>query len=148
MPREERYTFSQVMGKLVEFESKITNFYKMYADKITSEELRESIATFSKDSERRIELLTRVRQQTIVEMTLEHVTGLKLGEFSIVFEKTVGDRQIDDLRKAFIIEDFMKKTYSEASKKVAYTSADAGELLDRLSQENGERQKVLMTMKS
>jgi len=141
---ENRYTFSAVMSFTIEIESKLVNFYKTAAERVEQTKLKELFSTFFKRSLDRRDTLTRVRRETVIEMTLEPITGLKLKEYALQIERIIKDEEANYLEKAIKLEGINLELYDKASVRVKYTSADASEVLNRFSQESANRMNALL----
>lgn len=146
MTSEDRYTFSQVVSSLTELETTMTQFYRASAERASYGKLREVFLTFEKANLKRRESLSRVRQGTVIEMSLEPITGLQLKEYEFHVKRKMEDRKLDDLQKAIALESITQDLYDKVSDKVASMSADTSELLRRLSQESSERKRTLVSM--
>jgi len=143
---EDRYTFSQVVSLLIELESTIAEFYKASAERTSRRDLREVFLALEKANLKRRESLSRVRQGTVIEMSLEPITGLQLEEYELHVKRVMEDGNLDDLQKAIALESITQDLYGRVSDKVANVSADTSELLSRLSQESLERKRIFLSM--
>jgi len=144
---EDRYTFSQVMSSLIELESMITEFYRASAERAKLGELREIFLAFEKANLKRRDSMGRVRRETVIEMSLEPITGVELSKYKFEVKRAIEDENLDDLQKALALEAIIQDLYGKASKKVAYVSADTSELLNRLAQESLERKGTLLAIR-
>jgi len=142
----ERYTFSQFMSSLIKIESMITDFYKDLAEKIESGDLHDMLVKFTQESLKRLESLNRVTQLSIVEFSLEHITGLNLEDYVLHVDRVIKDERYNAINKATMLENIMQELYSQASKKTTYASPDASELLERFSQESSKRKLKLLRL--
>ena len=136
---EDRYTFSNLISFLIELEEKITEFYRAAAEKVIQDELRETFLSFSREDSKHKNSLSKVRRETVVEMSLEPITGLKLEERFLLINSVLKDNSLNDLKKALALEEMMQELYITASKRVIYISADMSVLMDGLSEDNSRR---------
>jgi len=141
---EDRYTLSAVMSFTMEIESKLADFYKNAAERVEQSKLRKLFSTFFEDSLDRRDTLTKVQRETVIEMTLEPIIGLKLEEHMLQIERIIDNEKATHLEKAIALERINRELYDEASVKVRYTSADASEVLSRFSQESANRMNTLL----
>lgn len=121
----------------------MTDFYRAVAEKTQSDRLKKVFFTFEEANLKRRDSLIRARREMVVEMSLEPITGLKLGEYGLHVRRTIGDENLDDLQKAIALETVAGDIYARASAKISSISADAGELLNRLCEESSERRRTL-----
>lgn len=145
MTSEDRYTFSQVVSTLVELQSVVAELYKASAESVESSDLRELLLTFAKSSQEGIESLTRVRRETVIEMSLEPITGLRLDDQRLSVKQIIADQNLDHRHKAIALEQIVQDLCNKTSEKVAYISADTSELLKRLSEESSNRKSRLLS---
>jgi len=143
---DNRYTFSQVVSLLIELESTIAKFYAASAERARRRDLREIFLTFEKANLKRRESLSRVRQGTVIEMSLEPITGLQLEKYELKAKHAMEDGNLDDLQKAIALESITQDLCRGVSDKVANVSADTSELLSRFSQESLERKHILLSV--
>jgi hypothetical protein len=136
---EERYTFSSLMSLLSEAESKLKQLYETLAKEIGEPKLKSLLSDFDRNSSRRMEMMRRTRVESVVEFMLEPITGLKLSEPIAAIKTAIEKQSQSSLEKAVTVERIISELYSSASPKIMATSADAGELLARLSRESMER---------
>jgi hypothetical protein len=136
---EERYTFSSLMSLLGEAEGKLKLLYETLAKEADEPKLRSLLSDYDRNSSRRMEMMRRARVESIVEFMLEPITGLKLSEPIAAIKTAVEDQSLSRFEKAVTVERIISDLYGRASAKIMPTSADAGELLARLSRESMER---------
>jgi hypothetical protein len=136
---EERYTFSSLMSLLGEAEGKLKLLYETLAKEADEPKLRSLLSDYDRNSSRRMEMMRRARVESIVEFMLEPITGLKLSEPIAAIKTAIENQSLSSLEKAVTVERIISDLYSRASAKIMPTSADAGELLARLSRESMER---------
>jgi glutamate synthase domain-containing protein 3 len=136
---EERYTFSSLMSLLSEAESKLKQLYETLTKETSEPKLKSLLSDYDTNSSRRMEMMRRTRVESVVEFMLEPITGLKLAEPISAIKTTIEKQSLSSLEKAVTVERIISELYSSASPKTMPTSADAGELLARLSRESMER---------
>jgi len=140
---EDRHTFSQVISSLIELESMIAKFYRASAERSEISGSKEIFLAFEKANRQRIDSLDRVRRETVVEMSLEPITGLGLGEHMLHVKRMIEGESLADTQKALALESVMKDIYCQASRKLEYVSAEARELLNKFSIESSRRRDLL-----
>jgi hypothetical protein len=136
---EERYTFSSIMSLLVEAESKLKQLYENLARETDEPKLKSLLSDYDRNNSRRMETMRRTRVESVVEFMLEPITGLKLSEPIAAIKTAVENKSLSGLQKVVAVERIISELYGRASPKIMPTSADAGELLARLSRESMER---------
>jgi glutamate synthase domain-containing protein 3 len=136
---EETYTFSSLMSLLSEAESKLKQLYETLAKEIGEPKLKSLLSDYDRNSSRRMEMMRRARVESVVEFMLEPITGLKLSEPIAAIKTAIQNQSLSSLEKAVVVERIISDLYGRASPKIMPTSADAGELLARLSHESMER---------
>ena len=143
LAEEERYTFSSIMTLLIESEDNLRRLYEAAAKDTNRDELRLLLSNYGKSSSRRIEMMRRARNETVMEITLEPITDLKLIEPLARIKDTIQDKQLSNLEKAITIETIVAETYAKVSPKVMQMSTETSELLMALSRESNERREGL-----
>jgi glutamate synthase domain-containing protein 3 len=140
---EERYTFSSLMSLLSEAESKLKQLYETLAKETGEPKLKSLLSDHDRKSSRRMEMMRRTRVESVVEFMLEPITGLKLAEPVAAIRTAIENQSPSGLEKAVTVERIISELYAAASPKIMSTSADAAELLARLSGESMERAREL-----
>jgi len=133
---DERYTFSSLMTLLIECERKLQQHYQKASTTMHNLELTSLLAEYAKEISQSIELMQKARVETVVEMALEPITDLKLAE---TVRSIDGEIEVGYVQELVIIERTVSQLYLQASPKVANMSAEASELLKRLSRDSVER---------
>jgi hypothetical protein len=136
---EERYTFSSLMSLLSEAESKLNQLYESLAKETHEPKLKSLLSDYDRNNSRRMEMMRRTRVESVVEFMLEPMTGLKLSKLIAAIKTATENQSLSGLEKALAVERIISELYGRASAKIMPTSADAGELLARLSRESLER---------
>jgi len=136
---EERYTFGSLMSLLSEAESKIKGLYEVLTKETGEPKLKSLLSDYDADSSRRMEMMRRTRVESVVEFMLEPITGLELAEPIAAIRTAIENQSLSGLEKAVTVERVISEIYAAASPKIMSISADAGELLARLSRESMER---------
>ena len=139
MTDEERYNFSSLMSLLSEAEGKLKQLYETLVKETSEPKLKSLLSDYDRSSSKRLEMMRRTRVESVVEFMLEPITGLKLAEPISAIKTTIEKQSLSSLEKAVTVERIISELYSSASPKIMPTSADAGELLARLSRESMER---------
>jgi hypothetical protein len=127
------------MSLLSEAESKLKQLYETLAKEADEPKLRSLLSDYDRDSSRRMEMMRRARVESVVEFMLEPITGLMLSEPIAAIKTAIENQSLSSLEKAVTVERIISDLYRRASAKIMPTSADAGELLARLSRESMER---------
>jgi len=136
---EERYNFSSLMSLLSEAESKLKHLYETLAKETGEPKLKSLLSDYDRNSSKRMEMMRRTRVESVVEFMLEPITGLRLAEPIAAIKTAIENQSLIGLEKAVTVERIISELYATASPKIMSTSADAGELLARLSRESMER---------
>jgi len=136
---EERYTFSSLMTLLVESESRLKQLYETTAETTSQPNLKSLLSDFAKSSSRTMQMMRRVRVESVVEIALEPISGLKLAELVAIINITVETRQVSNIEKLMALERTVSDLYARASPKIARISAEAGQLLRTLPRESIDR---------
>ena len=139
MTEEERYNFSSLMSLLSEAESKLKQLYETMAKENSDPELESVLSDYGRNSSKRLEMMRRTRVESVVEFMLEPITGLELAEPIAAIRTAIENQSLSGLEKAVTVERVISEIYAAASPKIMSISADAGELLERLSRESMER---------
>lgn len=140
---EERYTFSSLMTSLIESENRLKQLYEATAQATERPELKSLLTDFAKSSVKRIEMMPRARVESVVEIALEPITGLRLSELLATIDGTIQNERASVIQKLMTLERTISDLYARASPKVVRISADAGELLSMLSRESTGRLRYL-----
>jgi hypothetical protein len=136
---EERYNFSSLMNLLSEAESKLKHLYETLAKETGEPKLKSLLSDYDRNSSKRMEMMRRTRVESVVEFMLEPITGIKLAEPIAAIKTAIENQSLIGLERAVTVERIISELYATASPKIMPTSADAGELLARLSRESMER---------
>lgn len=143
MTDEEKYTFGSLMTLLIENERKLQRLYEKAAEESSQPELRLFLSDSSKNSLKRMEMMRRARVETVVEMALEPIMDLKLGELLGKINTATEDGRMTNLEKMLALEMAISEVYARTSPRIRQISAEAGELLMQLSQESTGRLREL-----
>jgi hypothetical protein len=136
---EERYTFSSLMTMLSEAESELKRLHEIAEREISEPHLRSLMSEYTRKDSIRMEMMRRTRVESVVEIMLEPITSLKLTEPIAAIKTAIENQSLGTLEKVVTVEKAISEIYSNASPKIMPASADAGELLARLSRESAER---------
>jgi ElaB/YqjD/DUF883 family membrane-anchored ribosome-binding protein len=139
---EERYTFSSLLSKLIEIQDKLEDFYKTSA-KHSNKELAKFFSLFLKECEEIKNEIEKAKRESVIEFALEPISGLKINDFLKRFEEVILDKEINNHRKAEIIEEEIAKLFSETSKRISHMSAEVSQLLMSASKKAKKRLEIL-----
>jgi len=125
---EERYTISSLLSRLVEIEEKVKQFY----DSLKTDNnamLRENFSHFSKEHEEIARKIETTKRETIVEFTLEPISGVNIDKCLGEIEGMVLNREMKILDKSIKIEEKISQLYTDVIGKIAHMSGEASQLL-------------------
>jgi hypothetical protein len=140
---EERYTFSSLMTSLIGSETKLRELYETTTEATDDAKLKATLVEFGKNCSKRLEMMQRARRESVVEMMLQPITGLKLGELTSKIDKTFENTSLGGLERLIALEETVSELYARASPGTMEISADTGQLLIALSRESIERKHEL-----
>jgi hypothetical protein len=140
---EERYTFSSLMTSLIGSETKLRELYETTTEATDDAKLKAILVEFGKNCSKRLEMMQRARRESVVEMMLQPITGLKLGELASKIDKTFENKSVGGLERLIALEETLSELYARASPGTMEISADTGQLLISLSHESMERKHEL-----
>lgn len=135
----ERYTFSSLITSLIGMEGRIKEFYEAKAATTERPDLKSLLGEFANSNSRRMEMIRRTRIESVVEMTLEPIAGLKLAEPLAEINSTIRDERIADMEKLSNLERIVSDIYVRASAKIMTMSAETSQLLETLARQSMER---------
>ena len=145
---DERYTFSSLMTLLIECEEKLEHYYQMASGRMDNPQLGTVLADYSKEISRNVQSMRRARVETVVEMALEPITDLNLAQSVRSIDGVIEVGKAGYLHGLMTMEGAVSQLYLQASPKIANMSAEASELLMRLSRDSIERvHKLEQTLK-
>ena len=127
------------MSLLSEAESKLKHLYETLTKETGEPKLKSLLSDYDRNSSKRMEMMRRTRVESVVEFMLEPITGLRLAEPIAAIKTAIENQSLIGLEKAVTVERIISELYATASPKIMSTSADAGELLARLSRESMKR---------
>jgi hypothetical protein len=140
---EERYTFSSLMTSLIGSETKLRELYETTREATDDAKLKVTLVEFGKNCSKRLEMMQRARRESVVEMLLQPITGLKLGELTSKIDKTFENTSGGGVERLIALEETVSELYARASPGTMGISADTGQLLMTLSRESMERKHEL-----
>jgi hypothetical protein len=140
---EERYTFTILMTSLIGSETKLRELYETTIGATDDAKLKAVLVEFSKNCLKRLEMMQRARRESVVEMMLQPITGLKLAELAAKIDKTFENTSVGGLERLIALEETVSELYARASPGTMQISADTGQLLMTLSRESMERKDEL-----
>ena len=136
---DERYTFSSLMTILIECEEKLERYYQMASARMDDPQLGTVLSDYSKEVSRSVQSMRRARVETVVEIALEPITDLKLAQSVRSIDGIIEVEKEGYLHGLMTMEGAVSQLYLQASPKIANMSAEASELLLRLSRDSIER---------
>jgi len=136
---DSRYTFSQVMNILGELETELAEFYRATAQRSICDDLKRAFLSYYEQTVRHLSTLKKMRYETVTEMTLEPITGLKLCHIGTEVDCLLEDKVLPDLEKALRLEAVMQNLYRDVAQRIMYISPDVGDLLEKSSRESSKR---------
>jgi hypothetical protein len=136
---EERYTFSSLMTSLIGSETRLRGLYEATIEATDDAKLKVILAEFSKGCSKRLEMMQKARRESVVEMMLHPITGLKLRELASEIDKTSENTRIGGVGRLITLEEAVSELYARASPGIMEISADTGQLLQALSRDSMER---------
>ena len=145
---EEKYTLSAVIRKIIEIEEKTAEFYEKASEEIKEERIRKIFSKFSKKNKERIKTLEKTGRETVLELALEPIVGLKLKDYLKQIENIISSEEKSYIEKAIMLEEKLNDIYKETSNKIAYSSADASILVGNFATESIKRKKMLSELTS
>jgi len=139
----DRHNFAALISLLMQFENKLIGFYEATAKKTKQTKLKSLLNSYSERNREHRDKMEKAQRETVIEMALEPIMGLRLNERLAQIDTTIKDEKMDSVEKAIMLEKMMQKLYAEASSKVMNISAELSELLRQLSQESVNREAEL-----
>lgn len=136
---DERYTFSSLMTLLIECEEKLEHYYQLASTRMDDPQLGTLLTDYSKEISRSVQSMRRTRIETVVEMALEPITDLKLAQSVRSIDGAIEVGKAGYLHGLMTMEGAVSQLYLQASPKIANISAEASELLMKLSRDSLER---------
>lgn len=143
MAEGDRHNFAALISLLMQFENKLIGFYEATAKKTKQTKLKSLLNSYSERNREHRDKMEKAQRETVIEMALEPIMGLRLNERLAQIDTTIKDEKMDSVEKAIMLEKMMQKLYAEASSKVMNISAELSELLRQLSQESVNREAEL-----
>jgi rubrerythrin len=139
MDERERYTFSSLISSLIGMERRVKEFYQVTAVATERPDLKSLFGEFADNNSRRMEMMRKTRTESVVEMTLEPIAGLKLAEPLAEIDSAIRDERIADIEKLANLERTVSDVYTRASAKIRTMSAETSQLLETLARQSIER---------
>jgi predicted transcriptional regulator len=126
------------MSVLIDSQSKLKRFYDEAAEKTNQLKLKSHLLETSNIVLKQTDMMRRARMQSVVEIALEPIDGLKLND--VLERLLVAERnEADHLDKVAVYEKALSQLYARCSSLIEQMSADTSRLLLELSQECVER---------
>ncbi len=105
-----------------------------------------TLSALAGDSQKRAQMLTRVRQENITEMILEPITDLDGDDYQTEPGPTDEKDFAGFLQMALESEERAQRFYLDSAVKAKFLLAEVGRIFERLARENGERQAKLRAL--
>jgi hypothetical protein len=122
------YTLGSLLSTLMEIEGNVADFYQN-ASSDGDDVIKSLFILYSKEHKDIKEKIEAVKRETVIEFTLEAISGLDLSSH---VSKIMGMIKADGLKsinRAIIIESELSKLYLSVSERVAHMSGEASQLL-------------------
>ena len=142
----EKYTYSSLLNNILELEKRVKALYEKLSEE-SSGTLAEIFREFAVKSEDRINRVNWTRQMTVLEMTLEYITGIPLKRAIEEVDEIIRSKS-GPIQKAIKVEEILSKIYKISSDKIGFMSMDASLLLDEMARESSERIKRLIGLQA
>jgi len=147
LAEDERYTFSSLMSLLIECENKLQKYYLTASAATSDSQLATVLADFAKSISRSVASMQRARVETVVEMTLEPISNLKIADQISSINRGIEIGKAGYVQALTPLEGAVSQLYLQVSPKLASMSAETGELLLKLAREGNERVNALELLK-
>ena len=137
----ERYTFSSLLNKLIEVQSKIIYFYG--TTNILDVNVRNIFSLYSKEYNDIVDKLEKVKREKVTEFTLEPIYGLNLVESIKKIDVITNSKSINYNYKAKMIEEEMLSLFNDVMQKTAHMSAELNQVISLASELSKKRISIL-----
>jgi rubrerythrin len=124
-------TFGAIVSFAIGLEDRATAFYDAAAQATQSETLGE----LARGSHKRLDRLTRARQELVAEMILESITGLTEESYAVELDSTADEASL--MGQARNLEETSMRFYQDAADKLPIR--EVVRLFTRMAQENEKR---------
>jgi hypothetical protein len=142
---EERYTMSSLLSRLIDVEVRAVNFYT--SSRIGADgELSNYFQIFSKEHQDIATKIETTKRETIVEFTLEPISGVEIEKYLKGIDETILNRQITAIDKATIIEEQISQLYGDVTGKIAHISGEANQILLNSNKKAKKRLDILRSL--
>jgi hypothetical protein len=143
LAEEDRYTFAGFISLLMQCEDKLSEFYEASAQRAENMKLKSLFHNLSKENLEQKAKMEKARRETVIEMALEPMAGLRLKERLDQIDAITKGNNMGSIEKAIALEKTLQSLYKEASFKIMNLSAETAELLTRFSEKSTEREVML-----
>ncbi len=133
----ESYTFSALMRQVMEFEKILGEISGKMAEKFPG---KKTLRELSEDSRKNVESLEKLVRETVVEMTLEPITGIDLAELTEKFGEMNDGTEPEKIIEAC---NSLSELYAEISSKVKQMSAETSMYLKKI---NRKRKRMIQQL--
>ncbi|MGD0330363.1 MAG: hypothetical protein ABSB40_07960 [Nitrososphaeria archaeon] len=136
---------SSLLNKLIDIEVRAGNFYAN--SRIgTGGELSNYFQIFSKEHQDTATKIETTKRETIVEFTLEPISGMEIEKFLKRIDDTTLNRQITAIDKATIIEEQISQLYTDVAGKISHISGEANQILLNSNKKAKKRLDILKSL--
>ncbi|MEM3404293.1 MAG: hypothetical protein QXJ17_07150 [Nitrososphaeria archaeon] len=122
------YTLGSLLSTMIEIEGKVVDFYKNINSNL-DEETKSLFYLYSEEHKGVKEKMEAVKRETVIEFTLEAISGLNLSIHINKIMETIKADGLDGGKRAVTIERELSKLYLSISERVAHMSGEASQLL-------------------
>jgi len=133
----ETYTFSALMRQVVEFEKKLGDVSKKVVEEYPDIKILRELA---EDSYKNAGTLEKLMRETVVEMTLEPITGVDLERVMNELKKIDDNAGLDEIVE---LSDTLSELYLEVSSRIRQMSAETSMYLKKISR---KRKRVVQNL--
>lgn len=128
-------TFGAIVSFAMELEERSAAFYDSAAEATQSEMFDE----LAKGSHKRLDRLTRARQELIAELILESITGLEEENYHVDLDSNADEAGL--ISQALALEEVYGRFYQDAAEKMPIR--EVVRLFQRMVRENEKRLEIL-----
>jgi rubrerythrin len=133
-------TFGAILTYALDFEGRITRFYKSAAEASSAGEAGAVFAELTAEGEKRAKVLERTRRECVAEMILEPITDFHSEDYSVQAAPSAANAA-EWAKTALKIEAVAEKFYSTASAKV--TVPEVARILKKIAKQHSEQAETL-----
>jgi len=127
------------MNILGELETELAEFYRAAAQRSICDDLKRAFLSYHEQKVRHLSSLKKMRYETVIEMMLEPIAGLRLCHIGTEVDCLLEDKVLPDLEKALRLEAAVQNLYRDVAQRIVYVSPDVGDLLEKSVRESSKR---------